>query len=99
MNLIKSVKLGWKAMEDILNGMINGINQRTIINGAGLSKQETSSGTMLWITKLGADNGQDQTGTDTTPTSGGPTEGGWVTIDVMDGNCNRSTIQVWAKPS
>jgi hypothetical protein len=97
MNTLKSVKMGWKAVEVILNGMIKGINQRTIINGAGLSKQESDSGTILWVTKLGDDNGQPNTTAATT--TGGPTEGGWVSIDVMDANCNKSTIQVWAKSS
>jgi hypothetical protein len=98
MNTIKAVKLGWKALETILNGMVTGINRRTIIRGAGLSTNETDNGTMIWVTKLGDANGQDATATTAATTTGGPTEGSWVTIDVMDANCNKTQLRVWALP-
>jgi hypothetical protein len=98
MNLIKAVKVGWKELEDILNGMIKGINRRTIINGAGLSKQETDSGTMLWITKLGDSEGNDAGGGAATDpwriTPDGETAG-WHAVQVMDENCNRFSMYVW----
>ena len=84
MSPIKTVKLGWKALEAILNNMIAGINQRGVTTGDGLSFEETDNGKLIWVTKAATD------GT-------GPDGGAWITIDVMDINCNRSTIQVWAR--
>jgi hypothetical protein len=100
MSPIKAVSVGWKALETILNAMVDAINRRTIIRGAGLSTQETDNGILIWVTKAGDDqSAPDQSGTAnkqpwlTTP-DGEIAQ--WHKIGLMDANCNQTTIYVWS---
>lgn len=83
MTTLTTIKIGWVKLCDILNLLKDAINARTIIAGPGIEVSESSSGVMVALTTKEKDGLNDN--------------GGWVTIDTMDENCVRQTIQVWAR--
>ena len=98
MTILKPIKCGWKWLEKAVNDLIRSINERTISVsvGGGLDIQETPNGVLIGLSgtlppPVGGATAAAKPG-------GGPTEGAWLTIDVMDTSCHRSTIQVWSRP-
>ena len=82
--------IGWKALAKKLEIIQDLINANDPVKGHGISIQETESGSIISVDPTQSDANQNQTG---------PQDGQWIAVDVMDENCNRKTIQVWAKPS
>lgn len=94
MTNLKPVKSGWKWLEKVINTLVDAINARTISvpTGGGLDIQETTSGTLIALSSSGV------LAKSASAPAAGPTDGAWLTIDVMDSSCHRSTIQVWSRP-
>ena len=101
MNTIKPVSIGWKALGDVINVLVEAINRRTIDTGSGLTKSETENGILITLAsaKASGDPGNPATGTGSTSTSTATTPTGeiaaWQQIQVMDDNCNKLSMWVW----
>ena len=85
MNTLPSLKQIWSHMVVNMEAIRSAINERTVICGDGISGRETPGGITISLTAKSEQPADD------------PMDGAWVTVDVMDGSCRRTTIQVWAK--
>jgi hypothetical protein len=102
---LNPVLVGWKALGEVLNNIVEGINRRTLIRGDGLTFSETANGVTISLEKK-TDSDSTAPTAPAVPTgsssggAGGPGSGGaWLTVTVVDPNtCAQSTIQVWSKP-
>jgi hypothetical protein len=85
--MTEPVKIGWKKLRTILNEVIiKNLNLQKPLKGDGISLSQTASGTIISTIKRGGD----------ASTGSNISAGSWTPVDVMDANCNRSTIWVWA---
>lgn len=91
MKTLSKVKSGWKWLETIHNLLVDAVNQRTVVAGAGIEVNEGTNGVMISLAGTSTK--------DKAAAASSAAGGAWLTIDVMDASCNRSTIQVWAKTS
>jgi hypothetical protein len=89
--MTEPVKIGWKKLRTILNDVIiKNLNLQKPLKGDGISLSQTASGTIISTIQRGDDtSGGKSTGSNISA-------GSWTPVDVMDANCNRSTIWVWA---
>jgi hypothetical protein len=111
MPTLTKVRCGWKWLERTLNQLIEAINENKPIGGAGIHTTVSAGGTSI-STQVHAKGSDAAT---TTGAAGAAASGtgsgslgsgafppdGWgvLAIDIMDANCNRSTIQVLVKTS
>lgn len=79
---------GWKRLDGILNTIIEEINQRTMLQGNGISITEVPNGSIIGL-KVAA---EDQ--------KGGPSDAGWQSLIVIDSvSCTKKYIWYWGTPA
>jgi hypothetical protein len=99
MNMLKPVKVGWKALETALNTIVDGVNSRGVTTGSGLSSEESANGVLIWLTKEGTADGSDTSSAGSSVTQPWLTtpdgqSAAWVQIQVLSGS-NIETMWVW----
>jgi hypothetical protein len=111
MIFVPEIKCGWKWLETQLNRLGKAINARTIIvsTGGGIDIQETSSGTLLSLSKSTTSTNTDDRLTALETALAALTDrvatleailatATWTGVDVVDSSCVHSTINVLTKP-
>jgi hypothetical protein len=111
MQSVTKVKCGWKWLEGVINDLITGINQRTVIAGSGIEVNESTGGVMISLgtaTAPGSDTGSGGKGPGAagaagvagTTTAPNQQAGAWAAINVVtDDGVGGFTIQqmyVWS---
>lgn len=95
MKSLARIKYPLKALENILNMIIDQVNQIQPVNGTGIVITTQSPNGSVISLGTSSKNAQGQAAAATT---GFPPDGWTVrSIDVMDSSCVRSTIQVLVK--
>lgn len=104
MKKLAPVTKGPPGLVKCLNTIIGWCNSLDLVDGRGIHITPTAKG---WIINAGEKPAPSTDSTDPadapSPDAGGGggagAGGSWLTIDVMDASCNRTTIQVWSKPA
>jgi hypothetical protein len=105
MKTLSSVKCGIKGLEEVLNRIVLGVNARTVVQGAGLTVNESDSGVVISLAAHDDDQGQANTtagggGGSPSPTYSAITINGvqWSDVTIIDpASCAQSTLTVLAK--
>jgi hypothetical protein len=104
MRQIPTTTKGLKGWLKLIVATITQVNGLYLRSGSGISVVEGESGWIVSAITQGNDDSSTTSGGVPSATGGiggggssSPTGGAWMSVDVMDGSCNRSTIQVWAK--
>lgn len=100
--VLKEVNMGWKALGNKINQLIDRVTAIEPLEGDGIRIVETSNGKLISVSASAQAAGQagdySVAGSGKTGT-GGPTDGDWMTVTIVDpSTCVQSQIQVWAKP-
>lgn len=91
---LKSVQMGWRGLEEVVNRIVAAVNSNEPIEGSGIRISDTAKGKLI---ELAPKNQPQQ---QTTQQGGAGGAGGiwhgvkWQDVDVIDADCNRSTITV-----
>jgi|SRR5215470_8103626 len=91
---LRNIQAGWKGFETVINKIINAVNTNEPLEGAGIRITDTSRGKLIETSDKGSSSSGDTTAAGTAP--GIVTWHGvaWQDVDVVDANCNKSTITV-----
>ena len=93
---LKRFRFAWKELDEALNKIADAVNNNAPLEGSGIHLDEKGgNGTSInrldtKSTQANSSNPQGQGGTGQVIWSGVK----WQSVDVMDANCNRSTITV-----
>jgi len=98
MNTVNSVAVGWKALEGVLNRLVQAINRRTIETGYGLTKEESENGVIIALEAgKGGVGGDSLPSDEAKPWKFTPDAelARWQKVVVLDADCNPLEQYVW----
>ena len=93
---LKTIQMGWRGLETVVNKIVDAVNGNDPLEGAGIRITETDRGKIIELASDAQSQGPADGQTAAAPQQLSSVWHGvkWQEVDVMDANCNRSTITV-----
>jgi hypothetical protein len=99
--MLNRISIGWRWLENTLNGIIDAVNQQKPLGSASVAVEESPNGSLLRVVGSQQGTGSGAAGAPGAPGGGGPTGGQWCTLSVIDtstGTCVTKTLTYWGTP-
>jgi hypothetical protein len=95
--MLNRISIGWRWLENTLNGIIDAVNQQKPLGSASVAVDESPNGSLLKVVGSQQGTGNGAAGA----SGGGPAGGQWCTLAVIDtstGTCVTKTLTYWGTP-